>query len=431
MPRAAVAIAVLVVLCGLVLLVRGLSGAEVARLDRSVMGNAGLRGWLQAHDVPSRLANPRLAPPASEFSIAVMPLFDTDLLRGAERPEDADARMLWTDPRDVQAWELREMTAALPSLIVLPKWRFGFAMTGIAHAETQLPPGTIATLMGQLPLAGTRLMPVENTLTEARIAPYPGAPEVEVALFRAQLFDRARLPFHCREMAGTPRGALLLACADHRGMAAAHYLSDPDLMNNHGLSLAGNADWALGLVAALRGGDARPVYLALAPAPPGYDEQHRQPHERTAEDLSRFFAWPLSVLWAVATVVLGLTAWRGLARFGPARGGPATTRENSRLAAITAKARLLRLAGADQRIVAEHARALLAQMAGQALGPAHATEAGIARWFQLLARRDPALAAALQKAADRLAMPDPISPHDLTRRLEAFRDLTRKASDAA
>jgi hypothetical protein len=202
-------------------------------------------------------------------------------------------------------------------------------------------------------------------------------------------------------------------------------------MNNHGLSLAENAAWSLGLVAALRGADTRPVYLALEPVPPGEPFQRPEPHERTAEDLSRFFAWPLSALWAMAALVLALTVWRGLRRFGPLTAAPTGALETSRTAAIQAKARLLRLAGADQRMAGEFIRSHLSQIATQVLGPGHGSDAGVQRWLQILDRRNPALAAEMQAAIAAINTKDTLSPAELARRLDTFRDLTRKATNAA
>jgi hypothetical protein len=416
----------------LALIVWAVSSDDDSRLDASVMGNGALRGWLQSNGVTVVLANQRLGPSADTFSVAILPLHDTDLRAFNQDPGTGDDRMLWTSPRDAAQFQMDRMMELLPTLVVLPKWRYGFAMTGIAHDQTQIPLRDLNHLIGQTVLTHARLLPPENTLTTARIAPFPaGAAPQDIALFRAHLFDRRSLPAHCTELAGTDRGALLVECRRSGNRPGGVVLSDPDLLNNHGLSLADNAEWALGLVSALRAGDARPVYLALDPVPPTGADDGRSAHQRTGDDLSRLFKWPLSALWAMGALVLALVGWRGLARFGPVWSEPGGTQDISRLAAISAKARLLRLAGADQQMAAEHARSHLAQIAAQSLGPAHASEAGVARWLANLARRDAALAAAVQDAATALATPDPLSPAEIAQRLAVFRDLTRKATDAA
>jgi hypothetical protein len=411
------------------------SGAEDRRLDGSVMGGAGLEVWLEDNGVEVWRANPRLTPAPDEFSIAVVPIYDRDLENWQDQPSREEDRMSWTSPRNAEAWQLYEIMRTVPSLVILPKWRYGFAITGIAHEDTQLSPYLVNALLAQTALSGVKVLEPQNLFTEVKLAPYAfgdhtGGP-VDVALFRAQLFDRSTLPQHCKMLVGTARGALLVRCAAKDGWSAAHYLSDPDLMNNHGLALAENATWALGLVAALRAGDTRPVYLALEPVPPGEPVENPEPHQRTAEDLSRFFAWPLSALWAMAGLVLALTAWRGLRRFGPVTAAPTGATENSRTAAIQAKARLLRLAGADQRMAGEFVRSHMSQIAAQVLGPGHGSDAGVQRWLQLVSRRNPGLGGELQAAIAAISTKDTLSPAELARRLETFRDLTRKATDAA
>ncbi|MGO8264182.1 hypothetical protein ACC763_39270, partial [Rhizobium ruizarguesonis] len=60
-------------------------------------------------------------------------------------------------------------------------------------------------------------------------------------------------------------GALLLHGEDDPNV---YLLSDPDLLNNHGLALADNASFAVSLVTLLRGaGEKRPVYLDTAGLP--------------------------------------------------------------------------------------------------------------------------------------------------------------------
>lgn len=398
------------------------------RLDASVMGADGLAIWLRANGVEVTRSNPRLTHRREDLSVAILPLYDTDLTETAETPRDDAGRMAQTDPRDADGWLVEDMAKKLPTLIVLPKWRGGFALTGIAHEQTQIPPARIHQVIRQTGLRGAWLLPVENRVTTAQVAAWAGQRPESLALFRAQLIDRGSLPRHCSALASIGAGALLIECRATDRFPAAFFLTDPDILNNHGLRLADNAGFALALVRGLRGADARPVFLATEAVPVSDTTAPPEPHERTAEDLSRFFAWPLSALWLMGGAVLGLALWRGMRRFGPPQGPTRDAAEGSRHAAIAAKARLLRLSGADARMAAEHARAHLADMAAQALGPGSGNDAGVARWLALLARRNPDLARDLHDAA---AIPPDTSAADLPRRLATLHALTRKAQDAA
>lgn len=419
---AVLGVAVLALLGWLILSARGDDG-----LDRSVMGTSGLALWLRTEGIETRVAPPRSNPQRDDLSAAILPLYDTDLNRPADDLRDDAGRMAQIDPRDVDGWLANAMMARLPVLLALPKWRGGFAITGIAHEQTQVPAPAVQRLIAQTRLGGARLVPVENRLTIARVAAAPaGATTREIALFRAQLIRADSLPQGCSALVTLDAGVLLAECraADSPNLWV---LSDPDILNNHGLSLADNAAFAADLVRSLRAGDARPVLLAPSPVWIAEDETP-EPHERTGEDLARFFAWPLSALWLMGVAVLGLAVWRGMVRFGPPRVPGRDAPASSRRAAIAAKARLLRLSGADARMAAEHARAHMADMAAQALGPGAANDAGVARWLAGLARRAPDLADQLRAAATI----DPYTPvADLPRRLATLHALTRKAQDAA
>lgn len=398
-------------------------------LDRSVMGADGLEIWLRANDVPVTRANTRLTHRREDLSAMIVPLYDTNLHEQAAPPADDAARMANPDPRDMQGWKLEVSASVLPTLVVLPKWRQGFALTGIAHEQTQVPPAALHGVLRNLDLQGARVLPVENRVTTARVAVSPAAPHAqEIALFRAQLLDVLSLPARCSPLVVIGDGALLIDCRETGEIPGLRILTDPDVLNNHGLRLADNAGFALALVRDLVSADTRPVLLATESVLVSEEDGPPEPHERTAEDLSRFFAWPLSALWLMGGVVLGLALWRGARRFGPAHGPAQDVAASSRRAAIAAKARLLRLSGADARMAAEHARAHLADMAVQALGPGSGNDSGVARWLALLARNNPDLARDLQDASQ---IPPDTPSADLPRRLAALYALTRKAQHAA
>jgi hypothetical protein len=416
-------LAVLALLGWLILSARG--GGDT--LDRSVMGTQGLALWLRQGGIETRLSNPRSTPRREDLSLAILPLYDTDLNRPADDPADDAGRMAQIDPRDVDGWLVGDMAGKLPVLLALPKWRGGFAITGIAHEQTQVPPERVERLIAQTALAGARLAPVDNRITTARVAASPaGASPRDIALFRAQLIRPATLPRGCSALVALVQGVLVAECRQP-GTPPLWVLSDPDILNNHGLALADNAAFALDMVRAFLAGDTRPVLLAPSPIWIA-EEDTAEPHRRTGDDLSRFFAWPLSALWLMGAMVLGLAVWRGMVRFGPPRVPGRDAPASSRRAAIAAKARLLRLSGADARMAAEHARAHMADMAAQALGPGAANDAGVARWLAGLARRNPDLARDLGQAA---TIPPDTPVADLPRRLATLHALTRKAQDAA
>ena len=406
-------------------------------LDASVIGVDGLFRWLPGQGVRVVRSNTRLSPRAANLSLRVLPLYDVDLFSTAEPPQTKDAEMLQSTQRELDWWVLGAKLYDLRSLIVLPKWRSGFVKSGVAHDTTLIPERELAQVMSNLYLPQNALLRVKDTITTGRVA-MNGAQSRKVALFAAQLFRRDVIPATCTELLGLPEGALLLDCAANETgeLAQAYILSDPDLINNHGLSLAENASFAVDMISALRQigakGDTRPIYLdtsvdLLLITDKAVDEG--QNYARGETEFARFFAYPLSVLWAVAGVILALAGWRGLRRFGPAVQPAQDSLEQSKTVGIDAKARLLRISGNDGRMVGEFVRTRLDALAEAAFGARSGTSAAPVadRLFKHLARRDAALSAKFRAVSDDLITRGADMPQrELYSHLETFRDLLER-----
>ena len=410
--------------------------AEDRALDASLMGVGGLATWLPAQGIALRQSKPRLRPKAAALSLRILPLYDVDLYAFGSVPKTAAEQALQSSQRDLGHYVFFAKLTNLPTLVVLPKWRTGFATTGVAYPALRIPDQELARLLDQTGLQGLRLNHGPAEFLTAVLAAAPLAEPRKVALYHAQLFNRASLPGHCAEIIGLPAGALLIRCEDLDDIRAAHYLADPDTLNNHGLSLAENAAFAVDLIAGLRpAGDARPVYLDTGTRLLlDLGETEAESYTREPEDLARFFAYPLSVLWAVAAIILGVTLWRGALRFGPALTPGEDRMEASKTAAIDAKARLLRLSGNDGRMAREFVQARLAgldaQIFGRGYGQTGTGDSGVSRLFTHLAARNPALAADFRAVTTVLTEKDSrLDPADLHRHLETFRDLLERITD--
>lgn len=407
-------------------------------LDRSVIGIEGLVKWLPEQGIKVIRSNPRLTPRATNLSLRILPLYDTDLFATDDLPTTSAEEMLQTTQRDLEWWVFSQKTYDLRSLVVLPKWRTGFVKSKVAHEVTLIPMPLMVQVMTNLYMPQDGLVRLGGTMPPSQLS-IGDAPLRRVAMYQAQLFRRNTLPAHCTELLGLPEGALLIDCAAEDGntLGRAHYLSDPDLINNHGLSLAENASFAADMIGYLRQmeapDEARPVYLDTSAdllLSTYEDTNEAQPYERGETEFARFFDYPLSVLWAVAGVILALAGWRGARRFGPARHPLQDGLEQSKTVGIDAKARLLRISGNDGRMVGEFVRARLDTMAeatfGAAAGPASADPAH-ARLFQVLARRDAALSAQFQAVStDLISRGSAMPQRDLYSLLETFRDLLER-----
>lgn len=407
------------------------------QLDSSLIGVEGLVKWLPENDVRVVRSNPRLTPNVNNLSIQILPLYDVNLNDFEPPPATKDAEMLQSTQRDLEEWMFTSKLYSLRTLVVLPKWRTGFIRSKVAHDTTQIPMARMETLNAQLYLPSNAVFRLDGGFITRRLSMRNG-PERNVSLYHAQLFRTNMLPVRCTPLLSIREGALLIRCNSEDGIdrPVAYYLSDPDLLNNHGLSLAENASFAADMIKALRVIDApdetRAIYLdtstELLLITNDYADDG-QTYERGETEFARFFEYPLSVLWAVAGVILALGGWRGLRRFGPAARPVEDTLEQSKTVGIDAKARLLRISGNDGRMVGEFVRArldALAEAAFGAGGPA-VSDATHERLFKLLSRRDPALVDQFRTVSnDLIARGAEMPKAELYHWLETFRDLLER-----
>lgn len=388
------------------------------RYDRSALGMKGLDVWLQSKEVAVARSQASVRRMASELSLRILPL---RALR--DKPSDRHSRKLLDGELDADV--LEEKLHELPTLVILPKWGDAVLKDGIARSGALAATASINAPLRRMDLTGLRVRRLGAQFTDVQIA-LPASEKLTASLYRAQLFDRRSIPPQCVELAGAPAGALLIRCEDETRF---HLLSDPDLLNNHGLAQGRNADAALALIRYLRGSiEVRPVYIdtdaKLLGDSTATDEG--RDYERSAGDLARLFDWPLSAIWAVMLVTTLVCLWSGSIRFGPPRRSDGDHIALAKTAAIDATARLLRLSGNDGRMAAQFVQNMLADRAIATLGSGAASQDGVQRLFQHLARRDPSAAEALKSVSTALMTRGPgMSPHDLRHNLHAFTRLMR------
>lgn len=392
--------------------------------DRTVIGNKGLELWLQANNIPVLGPAAVSNKPASGLSLRILPL-----RAPAEDAPSSRSRQKRIAP-DPESANLAGKLQELPTLVILPKWSAAILRNETAQGASLASTATIYGQLRQLDLSRLRLRRLGPGFGEAWFSPGPDRPpqdgQSRARLYRAQLFDRSTLPAHCDELAGASAGALLLRCEDD---ASFYLLSDPDLLNNHGLTQGDNAAFALALIRRLRGGgEVRPVYLdtggpLLDGDGDGATDEGRS-YERSAAEFGRLLSWPLSMIWSAILLVTALCLWRGAYRFGPPMRSGDDAMDISKATAVAATARLLRLSGNDGRMAAQFVHNLLADRAVARFGPGAGTDAGIDRLFGHFARRDAAAAQALRAVAAALIEGGPaMGRQDLHNNLDRFKTL--------
>jgi hypothetical protein len=366
-----------------------------------------------------------------------------DLYDVALKPENNRDAFYATSLRDIEGHDLIDRLWDLPTLLILPKWVGGTVVSRSMHDSVLIPRGELTDLARQLHLPKASVIRPDT----------PGFLEHQhsdglVTLFHPQLFDLGSLPETCKGELSLPQGVLIARCQLHPDQPLVYILSDPDLLNNHGLPLAENASVALAAInrilarTPVEDSSAEPskdplrIYLDRAThnlVSHTEISDQRQDYDRSYENFARFFAPPLNILWAILLLVLAVALWRGARRFGPPAGSGANEPEQSKQAIIDTNARLLRIAGQDARLVSDLVHANLADQAQMTFGrTAGVGHRGVMRLFIHLARRDGPATAELQAVVAQLTDTTQTSTHpaELSRQLEKFHHLLEKLTDA-
>ncbi len=363
-----------------------LFGDRERPLERSAMGHQGLIAWLQSEGIETRYAAPfPVVDP--DIGLRILPVQDTDLTQVFERPETREDYLATGTERDISRGVFETKLQRLPTLVILPKWTRAVRHSGYAHESLLLPTDQAADAVADV-FRGDLLRP-RQPVTRIRV---DGGKTI--VLYAAQLFPDT-LASRCTPVISGAGGHLLIRCSQTDGPPF-HVLSDPDLMNTHGLMLGDNALVAKDIVARLA--DDAPVIVDTTDAV-FVMEQRAPPRKRQWSDLMRFFAYPFSLLWFGLGALFGLALWRAWRRFGPPRIVFDDTILASRGVSLAAKARLLRRTGHDRRLIEVHVTARLAEIADLVLGPRSNRSDPLTALSEHLRGGDPDLAASFTDAA--------------------------------
>lgn len=378
------------------------------QLKASPTGFDGLERWLSAEGIGVRSFDGNWWIEADTVGLAIVPIYDTRPDADRSVPETQDELILQEDENDILLDSIRRRSALVQVLAVLPKWRSGMRLTGQAHPDMLVDTRATSALLRRLTSG-----PV-SAIRQGREAfetfPYRAATgeTLSATIYLPQTFDGKG----CEPIVGAPGRMILARCPSDRGSSDdILILSDPDLLNNHGLRLGDNAKIAADLLALLTAADQnvgtdvggtdetwpQDILIDYARVNRILRPQDPISREREWSDLAALFAPPYSMLWIGALAVLLLVLWRGGVRFGPAL-APETARQGSKDRAIDARARLMRMTGQDGALIVDYSRARVDATALRLLGPSpvgapSARDALIAH----AARHDPALAEALDE----------------------------------
>ncbi|MEO1678173.1 MAG: hypothetical protein AAFU80_08430 [Pseudomonadota bacterium] len=384
-------VTLLVVALALIALVFG--GGRDRRLGSSATGFDGLVHWLRAEGIEARNFGGGYPLDASAVALRVLPLFDAEPGEQRSLPRTRDDVMMLDTERELQWPVIEAKVNATPTLIVLPKWRRGARLTGIAHPDLLIPDARLRDVT-------TRLLG-----NEARLSTNASAGIATVSLaasehtHSAALYaPRTALGSTCKMVLGEPQAAFLLECLrkSKDGESFVFVLTDPDLISNHGLALGDNAALALAILPRLAetpGPEGRGIVIDYSSEFWTRDGPPPEPEPRTWGEILALFRWPYSLIWTSFAVAFLLALWRGSVRFGP----PVQPRGPAPLAPTDAEARLLQLSGERGRLLADYADRRLAALTQRLLGP----RIGTSTLIGLLPRRAPKSGPLLLAEAER------------------------------
>lgn len=363
-----------------------------ASLNRSQLGYRALQLWLRNQGVETLTFTGGGTIDPDQIGLRVLPVFDVDLDHQSAEPETpADIQQQMTE-YDIGRIVLRRKLSLAPSIVVLPKWRRVVRERGVAHPAFLIPENDVRRVVRQIGgIGGTVVRPAAGYVERQFIL---GSRRYEAGFYQPQYVSGS----DCTPVLGDSQSMLLGECRfnDNRFWL----LSDPDLLNAHGLGLGENAELARDTVSDLAGGDRVVIDLTtnvfVAEAPP-------QRPARSWADLGRFFSYPFSVLWAAFAVLSALFLWRAWVRYGPIIRLFEDNPRASKAGSIDATARLLRLSGHDRKLLQSHVSARCRMLASDLLGPHRATGSEpVQELVRIVRQRAPELAEGIAETSSAL-----------------------------
>lgn len=461
-----------------------MSFSSPPRIARSAFGFDGLTALLNASGIESRNFHGGGSLNPEGIGLRILPLFDddTDELNNIFGLDAAD-RYLRSEIQPIFNADISTKIETLPTLVVLAKWRDGIRQAGFIHPDFLLPsqtPESAEPAVAERESGNAYTPPVDTTedddwdvegfagdgdiielvpeseadearrvkpardagtddsgqdyappvfgqfLRQANETPgplenVPLAPHLagHAALYAPQY---AVAPHGCEALIGSAGRGLLFECISND--VTYWVLSDPDLLNNHGLARGGNALRAIELIEGFAGdGTVLIDYTNRFWLRPDLTE-----YGRSLSDLLRYFAPPFRWLWLAGLGFLVILLWRGGVRGAPLLRLFSEGHGARRRVSLEAQARLMRRARSDGALLKTLLATHLAALAERLLGRDVPRQDRESRVLRRLEHRDPGTADSLREAiAEVRNLPDTASPDQTIPALSRLETAYKKA----
>ncbi|SDR19437.1 hypothetical protein [Pseudovibrio sp. Tun.PSC04-5.I4] len=379
-------------------------------LRASPSGFDGLQAWLTSEGVSTQSFLGGWQVDQNSVGLLVMPLYDTVLDNDRSHPRTKAELLFQQDEYDLNLAVVQEKILRVPTLVILPKWRSGMRLARVAHPvllnERSAVEELLRNVTGQ---SAAKIVATGAAFSEFSYTAGNGQ-GLSAQLYAAQMFTSP----DCSPIIGSSEAMVLADCSVSRGKSKAKgkrllVLSDPDLLNNHGLRMADNSVIIRNFLREHT--RERNVMIDYSRDMWLTDPKRGIHRERSWADLKRFFDPPFLTLWLGGFLTLILFVWRSWLRYGPVH-DVSVTGTNGKALALQARARLMRLCDQDGALIGDYAHARLVATAAALFGPAFSRHyAEPTAFLGYVARRHPERAAALESVLTAIqSLPPRISP---------------------
>jgi len=346
---------------------------QAASLDRSIIGTSGFASFAKSRGLNIRILSTRTKIDAQQIGLRILPLY-TPRYGARARPTGGKENENEEVLRPISSYVVGGKIKAIPTLLVLPKWRSGAVTLERLHPKllvglrsAQFAPGSRIKRGG----AGFSRFILQPGVA-ARTPGFKTLAGVTANLFLAQTMiltggEKSR----CKPVLAAGEDVLLAQCQWRNSGVGYWVLSDPDLINNHGAGVDENIETALAIIGQLAGD--KQIILDHTNVFFSTDRESRESRadkrKRTLGDLSRFLAFPFAHIWIAFAMLAFFAVWHCGRRAGPVDDGEAENAVHaSKATAIEANINILRAAGNNQALAKRHMEQRMERLAADIIG---------------------------------------------------------------
>jgi len=403
-----------------------LSAGRQYVLRESASGFDGLDRWLTSEGHTAQSFTGGWPLDRSTIGLLIQPVYDANPGTKRTPPQSKEDLLTRTDEFDQEMAVILNKARSVPSLVILPKWRSGMRLTGFGHPFLTVPSDNIQDILHEM--VGEDVGGIRFARRPFTTYPLTSDTDLNARIYAAQTFDGNG----CEPLVGE-RGAMLLGrCPLPWEGAQTHIyiLSDPDLLNNHGMTLGDNAWIAAQLLPELAGDDR--IIIDYSDRNWLTEPEQAVQRERTWDDLKRLFQPPFRALWIAAGLLLALAIWRGGVRNGPVIDTPLALGTGKRTA-NRVRARLMRLTDQDGALLSDFIDTRLRAKADETFGNTHRfTGQPEQAYLQYVRNRHPEIAPRLDQVIDTIrALPPHLKAEEAIPYVDQFELILEQLADDA